>query len=384
MTTINNSQIPFWRRPSTLIATFIRLAVTVFTHLPSSSSPLVLTSIPTSWLFSPSLTSLVIKHSFTLSHVREALAIQNLAPGHRFSDAYAAHPRIQIPPLLLAALTPLAQSDFAELYLALMCLVFDLVLASMIQSIGEMALFTNRVEAVDQETKEQEQLPEPIRPPQSHIFAIYPQSKKVEAVDPLIRMESLPWLAARLYYWSPLTAISGSMYSCFQMLPGCFLVASLYEATRRGGSPFLSTFLLAGASYLELHHVVFLVPLIALPSISARGRTSLVVLSFAFWFACLQGLSYQLVGPTTFTKVLQATYGLGWRTIRPNLSVQWYLAMQLFARFRMYFGALLLGLPYTIVLPAATRLYKYPMVLVSGMPIVVFPCRISSFSRLSR
>lgn len=177
-------------------------------------------------------------------------------------------------------------------------------------------------------------------------------------------MESLPSLAAQFYYWSPATALPGSVYSCFQALPAFFLVASLWEASRRGGSHFLSTFLLAVGSYLELHHLVFLLPLLALRLTQAKGTALPMVLSFLFWFACLHGLSYQLVGPTMFSKVLQATYGLGWRTIRPNLSVQWYLSMQLFARFREYFGALLLGLPYIIVIPVATRLYRYPMVMV--------------------
>lgn len=353
MTSIRSNDIPFWKRPSSFVVTAVRVVVLVLVH----ASPFPSWSILGDWLYSPSLTSILIKPSYTLSHVREAMAIQNLSSG-RSSDAYKAHPRIQMPPLLLAALTPLAKTDHAEFYLALFCLLLDLALATMVEHIGRTALFTNRIEEVDEETKEQGQLPESIRAPNSHIFAIDLQCKD----DSIISMESLPSMAAQLYYWSLVTTASGSLYACFQMLPGFFLVAAFYESLRRHGSPFLSTFLLAVATYLELHHVAFLFPLSFLPS--TRNRRAFVVFTFVFWFVCLQGLSYQLTGPSMFGRVLEATYGLGWRTVRPSLSVQWYLAMQLFSRFREYFRVLLLGLPYIAVMPITTRLHKYPIVLV--------------------
>jgi hypothetical protein len=377
----------FWRRASTWLVTLVRLAAILLSHTSSSSSSsssvlnvVVKTSIPTSWLHSPSLTSILIKPAFTVSHVREAFAIQQLAAGNTstttFANVYAAHPRIQLPPLVLAAAafctlvedSSSTHNKYAELTLALICLLLDFLLAMMLESIGRMALFTNRVESVDQETKEQAQLPESIRPQNHHIFAIdkedtYNQTK--EEWRSLITMESLPLLAAQLYYWSPVTILSGSVYSCFQSLPGFFLVASLYEGCRRGGSSLVSTFFLAVAAYLEIHHVVFLVPLAALPLGKNSRPLWMIVLSFGVWFACLQGLSYQLVGPSLYGKVIQATYGLGWRTIQPNLSVQWYFAMQLFSRFRDYFGAIFLGLPYLIVIPITLRLYNYPMALVS-------------------
>lgn len=361
----NYSQNSFWKSPSTWLVTLIRLAAIIISHTSS-----VKTSIPGSWLYSPSLTSLVIKPSLTLSHVREALAIQRLVSG-KFSDAYAAHPRIQLPPLLLASLTPLVQSKYAELYFALLCLLLDFLLAAMIEAIARFALFTNRVESVDQEAKEQAQLPEAIQPQNSHIFAIYEEESYKEAKEsPLIPMESLPLVAAQLYFWSPITFLSGSVYSCFQAFPGFFLVASLFEGVRCGGSSLLSTFFLAVAAYLELHHVVFLLPLAALPLGKGKSRPLWMVLSFGFWFACLQGLSYQLVGPKMLEKVIQATYGLGWSTIQPNLSVQWYFAMQLFSRFRDYFGAMCVGLPYMLVVPITMRLYKYPMELVAAFSMI--------------
>lgn len=349
---VTPSHNTFWSSPSTWIVTAIRVAILLLSHTGTATI-----CIPDAWLYSPSLTSILIKPALTLSHVREAVAVQRLSSGGRFADSFQSN-RIQLPPLVLAAMTPLAQSSYGEFYLAILCLLVDVGIATMIEYLGRVALFTNRIEAVDHETAEQERLPEAIRPLNSHTFAVFKQTDSSKA---LISMESLPMLAAKLYYWSPATVLSGSVYACFQNLAGFFLVATFWEAVRRGGSLWLSTFFLALATYLELHHVVFLVPLVVLPR--SRSQSLPMLLSFAIWFICLQGLSYLLVGPK-FVQVLQATYGLGWKTIRPNLSVQWYLAMQLFSRFRHYFGALLLGLPYIVVIPIAVRLYDYPLVLV--------------------
>jgi GPI transamidase subunit PIG-U len=63
--------------------------------------------------------------------------------------------------------------------------------------------------------------------------------------------------------------------------------------------------------------------------------------------------------------VIQATYGMGWNTIRPSLSVQWYFAKQLFSRFLGYFSTLIFGLPYILAIPTVMRLYRYPIALVS-------------------
>jgi hypothetical protein len=49
----------------------------------------------------------------------------------------------------------------------------------------------------------------------------------------------------------------------------------------------------------------------------------------------------------------------------PASPIQRYLHIQLFSRFRDYFGTILLGLPYVLVVPLTIRLHKYPMVLVS-------------------
>jgi hypothetical protein len=362
MSKSNTTNGSFWRCPSTLLVTVLRLALIVLPHI----VPLETVFPNSAWLYSPSLTFLLVKPHQTLSHVREARAIQQLVNG-KFADAYAAlsHPQwIRLPPLVLAALTPLLESDHPELYLSLILLFVDFLMAWMLEAIGRRILLSSnnpQTGTTDQEEEEQRQLPEAVRPPYDHIFPISPRSSTTCTADSMFSMESLPLLAAQLYYWSPITAVSGSLYHCFQNLAGLCLVASLYEGI--DGSYLLAAFYLACATYMEFYHVVFLVPLWLWQS-PHHNQKQLLVIAFFVWFGCLQGLSYGLVGPSKFVNVLQATYGCGWTTMSPNLSVQWYFAMQLFSRFRDYFGALLTGLPYLLVAPLTIRLYKYPMVLV--------------------
>lgn len=46
-----------------------------------------------------------------------------------------------------------------------------------------------------------------------------------------------------------------------------------------------------------------------------------------------------------------------------------YLHIQLFSRFRDYFGTILIGLPFILVVPLTIRLHKYPIVLVGPISI---------------
>lgn len=339
-------QISFLKLPSTWVVVVVRILIFV------ASSTLL--SSP--WWNNVSLTQVLVNSSYTLERVQEAISIQQLSGGS-FVSAYSAHPRVDLPPLLLAGLVTLTKSKYAELYIFVLCLLMDLLLATMLEAIARIALFTNRIEEVDKESNDQEKLPDVLLPSNRDVFAIFKGGE-----SSLLSMEALPLLTAQFYFLNPVTALSGSAYSCFQCIPSFLLVASLHEIVRPGGSPPIATFWLANASYLQLHYMVFLVPLLVMPI--AGRRQGQILGSFVFWFACIQWTSYQLVGENNLIQVAQATYGMGWRTIRPSLSLQWYLAMQLFSRFREYFGCLLLWLPYVLVIPIATRLSKYPMSLV--------------------
>jgi hypothetical protein len=277
-------------------------------------------NFPKNWVYSEFLVSVLVHPHLTLSHIREAQSIQNLVNG-RFADAYKANQSIHLPPLLLASLQPLLNLKNPELVLSSILLLVDIVIAFMIDSLGQLLLLSKPTQCTEEEERSQSQLPEAIKPENDHIFPI---SKYSNAIYPI---DSLPVIAAQIYFFSPITALSGSLYSCFQNLNPFFLMAALYEYCRPNGSYNLSSFFLAVASYIEPHHCVFLVPMILWLSPeqypSKYSSKFMLLCSFLIWSASLQRLSYRLVGPSNYWGVLEATYGITWNTIGPNMSIQW-------------------------------------------------------------
>jgi hypothetical protein len=93
-----------------------------------------------------------------------------------------------------------------------------------------------------------------------------------------------------------------------------------------------------------------------------------VILFFALWLFLLHGISCSLVGGLeNYWSVLGTMYGSTWLTASPNLSLQWYFRMQIFSRFRDYFGAVYAGIPFVLVGPLCLRFYRYPGLLVSEL-----------------
>jgi hypothetical protein len=355
---------------STLAVTALRLLLILTPHCHDQVLNNLSSSFPTNWIYSPSLISIFIKPHWTLDHVKEAHAIQQLLSGN-FVNAYQANQSIRLPPLVLAALSPLLSLDNPELWLALMLLLVDFGIAYLLEAFGRQVLYGNNNSA--QLTKEEEiqrQLPKVIRPAFAHIFPIQRQQSTSDDDDdepPLFRMASLPLLAAQLYYGCPITMLASGLYYCFQTIPCLLVLLGLHESSRPRASYSLACFWVALACYMELHNAVFLMPVLLWLAPSTASSTKqhiLVVVFFLTWSASLQGLSFGLVGPSNYWNVLEATYGVGWKIMSPNLSVMWYFHMQLFTRFRDYFGILLIGLPYLLVIPLTIRLHAYPMVLV--------------------
>jgi hypothetical protein len=99
-------------------------------------------------------------------------------------------------------------------------------------------------------------------------------------------------------------------------------------------------------------------------SILTEGVIFLVL--FVIWTVSLQGLSCSLVGGKKryYWNVLKATYGESCLETGPNLSLQWYFRMQLFARFRDYFGTIFPAIPFVLVGPISIRFWRYPEVQV--------------------
>jgi hypothetical protein len=353
---------------STFAVTALRLLLILAPHYHDQVLNLP-SSFPTNWIYNPSLVSIFIKPHWTLDHVKEANAIQQLLSGS-FVNAYQANQSIRLPPLVLATLSPLLSLDNPELWLALILLLVDFGIAYLLEALGRQVLYGNSAQLTKEEDI-QRQLPTVIRPAFAHIFPIQRQSASDDE-PPLLHMASLPLLAAQLYYGCPITMLASGLYYCFQTIPCLLVLLGLYESSRPRASYSLACFWIALASYMELHCAVFLMPVL-LWLLAPTGGTKqrvLVVVLFLTWSASLQGLSFGLVGPSNYWNVLEATYGVGWKSMSPNLSVTWYFHMQLFTRFRNYFGILINGLPYLLVIPLTIRLHEYPMVLVRKRKMV--------------
>lgn len=300
---------------STYVILVLRCLAISFTHCVTIEN-----GVFQEWIFSDSLTSILIKPNQSLAHVREAKVIQQLMNGS-FASAYAANQTIHLPPLVLAMLELLLEFSNPELLLAIALLLMDLLIAYMMETVGWKLLISKRTHATIEEEQDQAQLPDAIKPQNDHIFPISLKS------EPLIPTESLPLLAAKAYFWSPACILSVSVYGCFQNIPAFFFMFALHEFLNERSSEIRIALFLALASYIEPHHCVFLIPIILLQSEKQYESTiykrRLLVLYFLFWSTTLQWLSFRLVGAKMYWSMLEASYGCGWNTISPSLSVQW-------------------------------------------------------------
>lgn len=395
-TTTSKDTRSFLTRHSTLWVTLVRLGLILLPTLVSSAS----------WLYNPSFVSVLIRPHESLAQLEEARAIRALTSRTDFSGFYDANDSVRIPPLLLAVLTKILETTGSNVgfWLSLFLLVVDLLIAYRIEQIGtrllDLAFSARPSDDGNSFTEEelQRRLPECVRPQFAHIFPIYGEGSSKEENDtkqqfyePSISIKSLPLLSAQIYFWSPFTILPSSLLYCWQNIASLFLVSSLYESTHCSskGSLSMASFFLAVATYLEPHHLAYVTPIILLSSVSSDSNRFVsfsvtgpwkwekpaifVIVTFALWLLLLQGVSCILVGPENYGRILGAVYGTTWLTTSPNLSLQWYFRMQIFSRFRDYFGAMYAGVPFMLIGPLCLRFFRYPGVLVSsiGCPLEI-------------
>ena len=400
--TKKNNQF-FLTTASTYWVTLGRLALIMLPYFVSSTS--------LEWLYNPSFLSVMGRPHESLAHLEEARAIQALSKSKSFSSFYLANDFIRIPPLVLAVFSPLMETSDPGVWLSILLLLIDFLISYLLEQIGIRLLgpssspsssddnISLRPRSIEEDDL-QRKLPESVRPQYAHIFPIYrygnnsdiiegsskQESNNTPDPEPSIAMRSLPLLSAQLYYWSPFTALPTGLFYCWQNIASLFLVASVYESSCYGsssGSLSMASFYLAVAAYLEPHHIVYVVPIIFLPSIHDFNKTPsssstasknsskmvkpamFVIFFFAVWSVFLHGISYSLVGPKNYWKVLGTIYGNTWLTTSPNLSLQWYFRMQIFSRFRDYFGNIFALIPFVLVGPLCLRFLRYPGVQVS-------------------
>lgn len=408
----------FLTSPSTYWVTLVRLGLILIPSVFSSSNT---TSSLEGWLYDGSVLSVLIRPHESLPQLEEAHAVWSLAAlkttttTKNFSTFYVANHSVRIPPLVLAFFSRWTESgsNFSRICFSLFLLLMDILISYLIEQIGMRLLGlvsspsrpTNggdntttkdsqqpppRLQALITEEEDlQRKLPECIRPKYAHIFPIYTSGDACQ--ESAIPLRGLPLISAKLYYWSPFTAIPSSLLCCWQNIPSLFLLASVHESICSplpGGSVSLISFYLAVATYLEPHHIAYLIPILLLRHFQSQDRNSLsstatvpskwdwktakpavvVILFFALWLFLLHGISCSLVGGLeNYWSVLGTMYGSTWLTASPNLSLQWYFRMQIFSRFRDYFGAVYAGIPFVLVGPLCLRFYRYPGLLVSEL-----------------
>jgi len=349
----------FVRSPLTWMVTGLRIALT----LGALDS---LRLMDQAWLASlrVPLKSVLINPTYTLEHVREAAAIRQLsASGSNsiFADAYAGQ-RIHLPPLMLAAAEFVLRQIPSEwgdpsLVVAVMILLLDFSIARLLERLTRNWLFHpgHKTEAAltlhHMDTK--------IRPALLHIFPVAAGS-----TNSFFSFATLPGIIAMVYYANPITILAASMDGCFQNLRVWLLLHALVAASSSSSekrSIVWAALTLALATYLDIHCFVFVVPV----AFFCCGRKPVGVL-FDTFTAILHGLSLVLVGSEAFKSTYESThlYTFQLENMQPSLTTLWYLGMQVFLRFRLYFSILLAGLPFLLVVPTTVRLYNYPDVLV--------------------
>lgn len=406
----------FLSRSSTFWVTLIRFCLIMFLHSINSTTRF------NQWISSPSLLSVLIRPYETLMYVEESEAIRVLSRTSSFAGYYSSsNDSIRIPPLLLALLSPLAKANDPGLSLSMLLLLADISIAYLLEQIGNQFIKklnfigsvknndgSSHCKAVVEEDDLQRKLPDAIRPPNERFFAIHkdvaPDRESSTVIwnkrkgKPFFCMSSLPILSAQIYYFSPLTLLPTGFYYCWQNIPSLLLLWSFHESFT--GSLSMASFYLAAASYLEPHYVIFLLPVIlmgrnhsyereisnntaskTIQSNSFRNRNDhkirgfltivlIGLIFFAVWSVFLQGISYRLLGPESYWDVIKTVYGETWLSTSPNLSLQWYFFMQMFSRFRSYFGSIFALFPFVLVGPISIRFIKYPEIQLAAMVMV--------------
>lgn len=344
-----SKQSSFLLSPYTIGATAIRCACVFKLLFPTEWLP---------WIHSRALQSALVDGIFTLRHVHEAAAIRQLIVPHSFVTAYKSG-SIHLPPLLLAFFQPILQISEAWQHITLgLCLIaVDLFIAWTLERLGRVLLQQRKTKWEDEL---QDKVPEAIRPKLAHVFQVTKENKAA-----IITSENIPLLMAQLYYWSPITVVASNVFMSFHNLPVLFATVALLNASQ--GSLVWSSLSLVLACYINVHHAIFLVPSVILIH-ERRKSVPVFLFSFVVLVVAFQALAVYLVGESNYLSVVTATHGWTFQIqgIEPSLSTMWYVGMEMFDRFSIYFTILIGGAPYLLVSPLWIRLYRYPEAMVRG------------------
>jgi GPI transamidase subunit PIG-U len=385
------------------------------------------------WMYhSRALSSVLVHPDWTVTPIREAVAMRSLAflarrsrslqSGSIFAETFSLG-QVHVPPLVLAFFEGLeSTNDWSR---GVFLTVVDLTIAYLLESLSLLVIMRwskatdalyNRgshahndsqrdgYAAEHHEASMELRMPQSIRPELSHLLdmpIVETPSCQLASngtkdstendggvhtrpislpKSPLIRLHDLPSFVSLLYYASPVTILASS---CFKSAQNCIvllILLAVWQSTQ--GSVVVAGVACSVGVYMDFHSVVFLVPATCcLVSNRRSGKRGIFVLVgvFAVFTCLLQVLSYLLVGRT----VLWETHWYVFRIypLEPSLSLLWYFSMEVFPRFRTYFTILFGGFPYILVVPVATRLYRFPLSMVCEAYSRCRPALLNSHSR---
>lgn len=316
------------------------------------------------WIQSPASQSILVDPIYSLEHIREAVAVRNLFDSTAWTESYRAG-SIHTPPLVLAFLEPLVtvvpSTHWQALVTGGLLIVIDYHVALNLERIGTLILYHRQY---DWEESLYERMPSRIQPAMLHIFPITAR-RDTTTKHIMFPMEFLPILMAGIYFASPITILCSTVLVSLQNIPLLFLTSAILQAW--SGSMVWSAFLLAVATYWNLHYLIFSIPLVILLRERRHSNASTVwLLAYLLGSIALQVLALLLVGQNNYVRVVTSTHGYTFaiQGLSPSLSTLWYLGMQLFQRFATYTTTLLGIAPYLLVIPLYIRLSRYPETLV--------------------
>lgn len=397
-----------------LIFTVIRISLLILTLLiPDKVIDGTLGLGLQSILFNPVYTLTHLRDGHFLSFLRDE-AIQDLG---EYSNIYQLDTAVffRTPPLVLSLVHPLlswAESLVIQnVIFSILMIIIDLFIALTLKKLAANILFFKSA-VVDWEQQLEPKMNSRIHPSRAWVLgSVFGENYDATIEDTSVKLQvdstttehpvkkneitilhisDIPDVCAILYYCNPISIIASSGVAGMTSLQGLwyllFILAfteitrpckSLEKSVSNGPNVPKSMFYLALVSYVEINHIVYLVPMILLAiqqSNSSDTKKIIIgcILFFALWSVVLQYLSMILVGSSSYQLLLTNTYTNTYSFIdlSPNIGVHWYLFVQIFQRFRDFFAIVCAGLPYITLTPLILRLYRYPFTIATSLAFI--------------
>jgi len=245
--------------------------------------------------------------------------------------------------------------------------------------------------------------------PSSSDIVASPSSSSSPPKEAILELSDIPRLCAIFYYCNPIFILANGCGACsFHGLWYLLLVSALQELTtnthihnnttndtttdtdshmekptrrRSKNNVPMAMLYLAIVSYVEIIHVIFLLPAILFTN-RGLGYDRLLrstvgcVGIFLLWSLLLQFLSLLLVGESNFFAMLRQSHAKEYNFIdlEPSIGLHWYFFISMFDRFRRYFAIMHFGIQFLFAGPLFLRFHRYPIAMVRLCSRVYIMC----------